>query len=293
MKNFKLVKNKKFGFLQVSPTPSKDEITKFYADEFYSGEYKNFNDSSLEVQTQDKEFFEGRWEDMYLNFEKILGKKIKEANVLDVGCGWGLALLYLKNKGLNCYGFDPAPEAVEYGNKKGLNLKHAGLDGIDVFNGKKFDIIMLNNVLEHLEDPEKILTQVRSLLTDDGVLSIDVPNEFNDFQVGGKEIHNLNEWWLCPPNHLNYFTVDSLLNLLDGINFKVNHYESSFPLEMFLLFGDNYVKNGKLGKECHKKRVAFENNLRKVGKTDVLRNFYHSLAKLNLGRQIIVYATKK
>ena len=62
---------------------------------------------------------------------------------------------------------------------------------------------------------------------------------------------------------------------------------------MFLLFGDNYVKNGKLGKECHKKRVAFENNLRKIGKTDVLRNFYHSLAKLNLGRQIIVYATKK
>ena len=77
MKKFKLVKNKKFGFLQVSPTPSKDEITKFYADEFYSGEYKNFNDSSLEVQTQDKEFFEGRWEDMYLNFEKILGKKLK------------------------------------------------------------------------------------------------------------------------------------------------------------------------------------------------------------------------
>ena len=70
--------------------------------------------------------------------------------------------------------------------KKGLNLKHAGLDGIDVFNGKKFDIIMLNNVLEHLEDPEKILTQV-SLLTDDGVLSIDVPNEFNDFQVEEKK----------------------------------------------------------------------------------------------------------
>ena len=60
---------------------------------------------------------------------------------------------------------------------------------------------------------------------------------------------------------------------------------------MFLLFGDNYVKDGQLGKECHK-RVAFENNLRKVGKTDVLRNFYHSLAKLNLGRQIMVMLQK-
>ena len=47
-----------------------------------------------------KNFFEGRWEDMYLNFEKILEKKLKMQGGLDVGCGWGLALLYLKDKGL-------------------------------------------------------------------------------------------------------------------------------------------------------------------------------------------------
>jgi len=50
--NYKLKKNK-FGFFQVSPTPSAEEITKFYAEEFYTGEYKNFNDSSLEVQISD------------------------------------------------------------------------------------------------------------------------------------------------------------------------------------------------------------------------------------------------
>ena len=292
MKNFKLIKNKKYGFLQINPTPSKEEITKFYANEFYTGEYKNFNDSSLEVQLNDKEFFEGRWEDMYKNFKSILGDNIKNASILDVGCGWGLALLYLKKKGLQCYGFDPAPEAVDYGNKKGLNLKFAGLDGMDVFNGKKFDIVMLNNVLEHLEDPEKTLYQVKEILNDGGLLTIDVPNEFNEFQKAGKELHNLNDWWVCPPNHLNYFSVDTLINLLKGLNYKIEHYESSFPLEMFLLFGDNYVKNGRLGKECHSKRVKFENNLRRIGKSDVLKNFYKSLADLNLGRQVIVYASK-
>ena len=65
--------------------------------------------------------------------------------------------------------------------------------------------------------------------------------------------------------------------------------ESSFPLEMFLLFGENYVKDGKLGAQCHKKRVLFEENLRKHGKTQTLKNFYRALADLNLGRQISVF----
>ena len=38
---------------------------------------------------------------MYKNFELILGDNIKNASILDVGCGWGLALLYLKKKVYN------------------------------------------------------------------------------------------------------------------------------------------------------------------------------------------------
>ena len=56
MKNFKLVKNKKFGFLQVSPTPSKDEITKFYADEFYSGNTKILMTHRLKFKLKIKNF---------------------------------------------------------------------------------------------------------------------------------------------------------------------------------------------------------------------------------------------
>jgi hypothetical protein len=52
-------------------------------------------------------------------------------------------LLFFKKKGLKCFGFDPAIEAVNYGIKKDINIKHAGLDGMDVFNGVKFDIISL------------------------------------------------------------------------------------------------------------------------------------------------------
>jgi hypothetical protein len=84
-KNYKLKKNK-FGFYQIKPTPSSEEITQFYANEFYTGEYKNFNDSSLEVQIQDKEFFEGKWQNIYENILEIKKKlqKILQFLMLDV-----------------------------------------------------------------------------------------------------------------------------------------------------------------------------------------------------------------
>lgn len=289
---YKLKKNE-FGFFQVSPTPSAEEITKFYADEFYSGDYKNFNDSSLEVQINDKEFFEGRWNDIYNNFLEV-DKNLKDGgSILDVGCGWGLALLYFKSKGLDCYGFDPAKEAVEYGCKKGLTIKHAGLDGMDVFKSKKFNLVTMFNVLEHLADPIKSINQIKEILLPNGILMIDVPNEFNDFQTAGRDVHSLDNWWVAPPNHLNYFSKDSLVNLVESLGFSVEISESSFPLEMFLLFGDNYVKDGKLGSICHRKRVNFEENLKKQGKGLKLKKFYRALAQLNLGRQITIFCKLK
>ena len=161
-----MIEKNKFGFYQVTPTPSAEEITKFYADEFYTGEYKNFNDSSLEVQINDKAFFEGRWNDIYNNFMEI-NKNIKIGDsILDIGCGWAQALLFFKDKGLDCYGFDPAIEAVEYGCKKGLNIKHAGLEGMNVFDNKKFDMVTMFNVLEHLANPEKSIKDLKNINTE-------------------------------------------------------------------------------------------------------------------------------
>ena len=291
-KNYKLKKNE-FGFYQVTPTPSAEEITKFYADEFYTDEYKNFNDASLEVQIKDKAFFEGRWSDIYDNFLEINKDLKKGDSILDIGCGWAQALLFFKEKGFDCYGFDPAIEAVEYGCKKGLNIKHAGLDGMDVFENKKFEMVTMFNVLEHLANPSQTINQIKEILQPNGVLAIDVPNEFNDFQTAGRDVHGLDDWWVAPPNHLNYFSKDSLVNFLESHGFSVEISESSFPLEMFLLFGENYVKDGNLGGQCHKKRVLFEENLRKHGKASTLKNFYRVLADLNLGRQVSVFCKLK
>jgi ubiquinone/menaquinone biosynthesis C-methylase UbiE len=289
---YTLKQHNEFGFLQIDPLPSDDEITEFYAKEFYSGEYSKFNDSSLEVQLENRAFYEGNWSDMAFHIETILQRPIKETTLLDVGCGWAQALLYFSDLGSECYGFDPAPEAIEYGLNKGLKLKHAGMDKMNVFEGTRFDVVMLNNVLEHLSNPVDVLKEIKEdVLKPDGLIIIDVPNEFNAFQKAGQELFNLEEWWVAPPGHLNYFSKDTLTNLLEGVGYSVKVAESSFPLEMFLLFGECYVGNPEKGKHCHEQRVAFECNLRKLGYGDKLREFYQALAEINIGRQIIIYAT--
>jgi len=297
MKDFsstKLEKNPQYGFLQFKPTPTNDEITEFYANEFYSGEYKKFNDSSLEVQLEDREFFEGGLDDIAYHINEVLNKPLNHLSLLDIGCGWSQALLFFASKGMDCYGFDPAPEAVSYGISKGLNVKRAGMDRMNVFGDKKFDVVMLKNVLEHLANPVEVLDEIhQKVLSKGGLIVIDVPNEFNAFQTAGRDLHQLNDWWVAPPAHLNYFSKDTLVNLLEGTGYEVKLSEASFPLEMFLLFGDCYVNDGRLGKQCHQKRVAFETNLRKLGYTQKLHQFYQALAELNLGRQITIYAVSK
>lgn len=293
-KQYRLERNKDFGFYQVLPTPSQDEITKFYAEEFYSSEYKRFNNSTLEVQLLDKEFHDAHREDICAVIQQISSRPIAGQRILDVGCGWAQTLLYLKDKGALCYGFDPAPEAVAYAQSHGITAKQVGMDSLEVFPGETFDVVMLLNVLEHLADPISVMREIRQkVIKQGGILIIEVPNEFNAFQVCGQRLHGLKEWWVSPPAHLNYFSADSLKHLLEGTGYEVHFAESAFPLEMFLLFGDNYVADPALGRRCHERRMAFEMNLRKHGFEEVLHSFYRALADHNLGRQVIAYAVSR
>lgn len=291
-KQYRLERNKDFGFYQIRPTPPQEEITRFYVDEFYSSQYKGFNNSALDVQRIDQAFHDAHREDICVAIEQISKRPLAGQRILDVGCGWAQTLLYLKNKGAECYGFDPSPEAVAYAWSQGLTVKQAGIESLQVFPKEKFDAVMLLNVLEHLADPISVTREIRQeILKPGGILIIEVPNDFNAFQVCGQRVSGLEEWWVVPPTHLNYFNHDSLCELLSGTGFDVQISEASFPLEMFLLFGDNYVADKALGRQCHERRMAFESNLRKQGFGEVLHRFYHALAEQNLGRQIIVYAT--
>jgi 2-polyprenyl-3-methyl-5-hydroxy-6-metoxy-1,4-benzoquinol methylase len=290
--NYKTEKHPIYGYYEIKPTPSPEDIAQFYADEFYGSDYPRVNDSSLESRVKDKGYFNTILDDHCQWLTKITGKPVKGTSVLDIGCGWGQALLHFRERGMECYGFDPAQDAVEYACHNKLNVVQAGIDNMNVFD-RQFDVVTMYNVLEHMANPDKIIDEINGkVLNLGGLLIIDVPNEFNHFQLAAQKTFDLKEWWIAPPAHLNYFSTDSLQALLEDKGFKVQYASASFPMEMFLLFGKNYVGDPDLGRTCHEERMSFENNLRATGNTETLHRFYEVLAKENLGRQVTLFAER-
>lgn len=289
-KKYKIIADPEYGYLRADPVPTREEVEHYYQEEFYTA--KRFNDSSLEVQKEGQGFYDSRWEGIYRRCTEFFGDK--EFNLFDIGFGYAQALLYFKNKGVAVSGLDPAPQGVEYARAHGLDVYQAGIEDFSCVGERRFDVVMLLNVLEHLRHPQETLGSIqKQLLKPGGLLVIEVPNEFNDFQTAAVDEYGLEEWWVCPPHHLNYFSTTSLKQLLKKCNFEVVHVQATFPMEMFLLMGDVYVGDSVLGKQCHNKRAKFEEVLRRHGKSEKLSRFYQALAELDLGRQALVFATTR
>lgn len=289
---YTLKKDSEHGFLSVDPLPTDAEIRDFYAREFYSGEYKNFNNSSLDVQERDSDYHELQRQMLLDSLEALLERPIAGQDIFDFGCGWGLTLKFFEKRGAKCFGLDPSNEAVAYCQREGLSVSLGNIDDLDSVSERNFDVILMQNVLEHLKYPVHSLKMLSNRLKPGGVLVVAVPNDFNDFQLCATEVLGLPQWWVAPPAHLCYFDQDSLSSILNSVGLKVARTECSFPIEMFLLFGENYISNPELGRDAHVKRMKFEMALVKTGRTNVLRNFYAHLAQAGLGRILTAYAVK-
>jgi 2-polyprenyl-3-methyl-5-hydroxy-6-metoxy-1,4-benzoquinol methylase len=109
-------------------------------------------------------------------------EKDKNLQILDIGCGLGQALNYLKNKGFaNLFGVDINDESIEICRKNGLSVEK--ITDIREFaanyKGEKFDRIIMSHVLEHIDKNLIIDTLIhikKFLLKDGGVFLLMVPN---------------------------------------------------------------------------------------------------------------------
>lgn len=153
----------------------------------------------------------------------IENKRFNHAKkIVDIGCGLG-EQLYLVNQlvpsasVINC---DIDPEIIKLGKKKypDIEFKLQSADDID-FDDKSVDIIICSNLIEHVNNPEKVLSEIQRVLKDDGLLLIDFPNGYCMgeliFRLGGKFLHGKS-------SHLKAFTYSGAINLLSKNNLYIN-----------------------------------------------------------------------
>lgn len=106
----------------------------------------------------------------YWLYPKIC-REIK-GKVLDVGCGIGDMLSFRANT----TGVDINPSTVEHCRKLGLDAKLIKNDQLP-FEDSSFDGVILDNVMEHIENPNKILFEISRVLVADGKVIVGVPGK--------------------------------------------------------------------------------------------------------------------
>jgi 2-polyprenyl-3-methyl-5-hydroxy-6-metoxy-1,4-benzoquinol methylase len=122
--------------------------------------------------------------------------------LLDVGCGIGALVSVASERGYEAIGVDINEGAVSYGREKlGLPLQVGDVDHLSGA-GERFDVIVLSQVLEHLERPQDTIRRLVSMTTPGGSVVIESPN------MAGLYPRLLGCWWYPygPSQHLWHFT---------------------------------------------------------------------------------------
>lgn len=155
-------------------------------------------------------------------FENIFEKRVKiisrfkqKGSVLEIGCSTGLMLSLLMSRGWEVTGIEISRKAAKIAEKRGIKVIIQSFETSEI--NQKFDLIVLNHTLEHLTDPEEVISKAYSLLNDKGLLYIDVPN----FGGLSAKVYGMNWPLLLPEEHLWHFSEKSLSFLLEKLGFRI------------------------------------------------------------------------
>lgn len=275
----------KCRFIHVIPLPSEKELDKYYKDIFYSDykpDYINNHKKDIDWWTQ---IFKQRFN----LFDKYLISK-KAKRILDIGSGPGFFLKYFKDIGWDAIGIEPSQSAAEFSRGLGLEIHQNSIFKFNLEKLGKFDIIHSNQTFEHLVDPNEALQIIRSLLKPNGLIFLCVANDFNPIQKILNKKMGFPDWWFTPPEHVNYFSIESVLGLLTKNGFEPLDKITTFPIDLFLLMGDNYIESPSIGKICHTRRKNFELNLIQSNAIELKNTIYKQLFNVGIGREIEILA---
>lgn len=201
------VLNKKTGLMRTDPYYSMEWLNDFYSlyyRDLYTSNYVSYP-SFLADQIKTGESI----------FDFVKQYLPEKSEVCEIGCGMGGILLPFKLNGHNITGVDLGVEYIEIGKNIDLNLSVGDIDLL-IKDGKKFDLIIVNHVLEHIPEIKEFLYKTKEILNEMGLIYIAVPGilsiPYN---------YNFNSLMFLQNAHCWHFTRNTLSVLLNQVGYEI------------------------------------------------------------------------
>tara|TARA_Y100000591_G_scaffold207982_1_gene180111 strand:- start:2998 stop:3894 length:897 start_codon:yes stop_codon:yes gene_type:complete len=154
-----------------------EKCTLLYAAEIYDEEYSNklYNESSFEYSAE--------LDGLTKSYSETLKEGIKllensKENFLEIGCGNGFMLLEALKLGFkNVKGIEPSKDAISFADDKIKNFIQHGIFDENYIENKKYDLVFIAMIIEHVVDSNKFLENIYNVLKPGGVVICICHNE--------------------------------------------------------------------------------------------------------------------
>ena len=202
----------------MNPQPNAEEILKHYPKKYFpfmSNSPTNINKMLYRTFYSKNGSF--LFKIIFSPLKPFMRSYVKKLNgkLLDVGCGSGDFLIFMREHGMQCYGVEPGEFNKKLMKENGIKVLNTTLKKAR-YEKDYFDIITINHVLEHVSNPEETLKELYRILKPNGTLIIATPqSNCIAYKIFGRDWTQLDV-----PRHLFIFSTKILEKYATKIGFK-------------------------------------------------------------------------
>lgn len=208
------------GFAFVNPRPSIQFLMNYYSSYGHGhGVHDAEENATIDSVVEAEKQFPNSCIDAkrIIRTVNLLHPIHERSKFLDVGCGYGFFSKEALISGFEVTALEIAAVEREIASKM-TNLNPIAISFEEFESADNlFSVVLMSQILEHAHDVNLWISKAYSLLEENGIIVITLPNFGSIFRLIMQE----NEPYICPPAHLNFFNLKSLSKLLEGKGFKV------------------------------------------------------------------------
>ncbi|NNF85326.1 MAG: class I SAM-dependent methyltransferase [Winogradskyella sp.] len=231
---FQLIYDKDLELLKTHPQPLEINLPRYYNSEAYISHTNTKRNLFERVYHVVRSYMLKR------KLRLLNSLKTPNKTVLDIGCGTGDFLNEALHNGWQVIGIEPNPKARELANAKTKNSVYDNSQ-LSKLNNKRFDIITMWHVLEHVVDYNDHFNIAYRLLKDNGYFILALPN------FKSLDAEHYGEFWAGydVPRHLWHFSKDAIIKISEEHQFRV---EQILPLRFDAYYVSMLSEKYKTGK---------------------------------------------